>query len=383
MLTLERTGVSLGSGIGSPALVPDVHKIAVLRANGLGDFIVALPALEALRAAYPRADIALLAKDWQVGFLSGRPGPVDRVIVVPPVRGISVAEDGPEGEGRAIEEFFATMRAEHFDLAIQLHGGGRNSNPFVRRLGARVAAGLKTPDAVALDRWIPYNLYQPEILRYCEVMSLVGALPRTLAPGISVTPRDLAESLRVVPPTDKPLVAIHPGATDPRRWWPPESFARVADALACAGAELAIIGTDVERRSVEGVLGAMSAPAWDTSGQLSLGGLAGLLSRCRMVVGNDSGPLHLAQAVGAATVGIYWAYNLMNYGPFTRSRHHPLVSWCLDCPVCHRRLVGASCEHRVSLVTEVSVEDVRTAALDLFHATADEQTRGVLLSSLP
>src|SRR5579883_225475 len=207
MLTLERTGVSLGSGIGSPALVPDVHKIAVLRANGLGDFIVALPALEALRAAYPRADIALLAKDWQVGFLSGRPGPVDRVIVVPPVRGISVAEDGPEGEERAIEEFFATMRAEHFDLAIQLHGGGRNSNPFVRRLGARVAAGLKTPDAVALDRWIPYNLYQPEILRYCEVMSLVGALPRTLAPGISVTPRDLAESLRVVPPTDKPLVA--------------------------------------------------------------------------------------------------------------------------------------------------------------------------------
>lgn len=66
--------------------VPGVRRIAVLRANVLGDFIFALPALEALRAAYPQAEIVLLAKKWHATFLQGRPGPVDRVVAVPPFR---------------------------------------------------------------------------------------------------------------------------------------------------------------------------------------------------------------------------------------------------------------------------------------------------------
>ena len=65
---------------------PDVHKIAVLRVNALGDFIVALPAIEALRAAYPEAEIVLLAGAWHAAFLRGRPGPVYPVVVLPPSR---------------------------------------------------------------------------------------------------------------------------------------------------------------------------------------------------------------------------------------------------------------------------------------------------------
>src|SRR5258708_31084265 len=68
--------------------VPGVRKIAVLRANALGDFILTLPALEALRAAYPHAEIVLLAKKWHAAFLANRPGPVDRVVVVPPYGGV-------------------------------------------------------------------------------------------------------------------------------------------------------------------------------------------------------------------------------------------------------------------------------------------------------
>ena len=66
--------------------VPGVRRIAVLRANAIGDFIFTLPALEALRAAYPQAEIVLLAKKWHAAFLRGRPGPVDRVVAVPPFR---------------------------------------------------------------------------------------------------------------------------------------------------------------------------------------------------------------------------------------------------------------------------------------------------------
>src|SRR5437667_7394301 len=72
--------------------VPDVHKIAVLRANAIGDLTFALPALEALCAAYPGAELVLLGQEWHARFLEGRPGPVDRVVVVPPYRGVSLPD---------------------------------------------------------------------------------------------------------------------------------------------------------------------------------------------------------------------------------------------------------------------------------------------------
>src|SRR5919109_5082980 len=167
---------------------PDVRKIAVLRVNRLGDFIVAVPALEALRAAYPGAEIVLLAKDWHAAFLAGRPGPVDRVVVVPPARGVGENNDFAEDPGR-LERFFDAIARERFDLAIQIHGGGRYSNPFLLRLGARLTVGLKTPDAAPLDRWVPYIYFQPEIVRHLEVVALAGARPVTLEPRLAVTPR--------------------------------------------------------------------------------------------------------------------------------------------------------------------------------------------------
>ena len=86
------------------------------------------------------------------------------------------------------------------------------------------------------------------------------------------------------------------------------------------------------------------------------------------MVGNDSGPFHLAAAVGAATVGVYWCGNLINAGPFTRTRHRPLASWRLDCPVCGTDCTRATCDHTASFVAGVSVEDVVEEALDLLAA---------------
>src|SRR5919205_4030517 len=169
--------------------VPDVAKIAVLRANALGDYLFCLPALEALRAAYPSAEIVLLGAPWHHRFLTGRPGPVDRVLVVPPAPGIRDRlpdeQDAPE---RAA--FLEAARAERFDIALQMHGGGRNTNPFVAALGARVTAGLRATDAPPLDRWIRYVYYQPEVFRYLEVVRLVGARPVGYHPVLELTDDD-------------------------------------------------------------------------------------------------------------------------------------------------------------------------------------------------
>ncbi len=348
--------------------VPDVSKIAVLRANALGDFIFTLPALEALRAAYPQAEIVLLGKAWHKEFLAGRPSPIDRVVVVPRYGGVG-EEPGIEEDTEELEHFFGAMEREHFDLALQMHGGGRYSNVFMHRLGARMTVGSQTPDALPLDRNLRYIYFQHEVIRYKEIVSLVGAHNDLIEPRIALIQADMDEAQRVVPEGHEPLVVLHPGASDVGRRWPTEKFAQVGDALAGAGAQVVVTGTLEERELVEAVVEKMEARAEGLAGKLSLGGLAGLLARCHLVVSNDTGPRHLAAAVGAATVSIYWCINLVNSSPLTRAHHRPITSWRLNCPICGRNSLQDKCNHKVSYVADVEVANVVEQALDLFFLT--------------
>jgi ADP-heptose:LPS heptosyltransferase len=360
-------------------LVEGVEKLAVLRANAIGDYVVSLPALQALRAAYPAAELVLLGAPWHARFLAGRPGPVDRCLTVPALAG--VRDDRPPAPAADVEAFVARARAERFDLAVQLHGGGRHSNPFLRRLGARVTAGSRTPDAAALDRTVPYTPHQHEILRFLEVAGLVGAAPVTLEPRLEVTDADRAEAAAALPgDDDRPLVVLHPGANDPRRRWPVERLAAVAEELARKGARLAVVGTAAERPLAERLLAALDGDAADLAGRLGLGGLVGLLDGAALLVGNDSGPRHLAAAVGAATVAVYWGVHLGSYGPLLRARHRAVTSWRLHCPVCGADGLTVDCRprHQASFVADVPVDEVLAEALDLLAAEAagPGQSRG-------
>jgi ADP-heptose:LPS heptosyltransferase len=359
-----------------PGLCSVLRKIALLRANAIGDFIFALPALEALRAAHPAAEIVLLGAPWHAQFLADRPGPVDRVVVVPPLPGIREAKpDGPPGEDAA--EFLAKMRTEQFDVAVQLHGGGRHSNPLIRSLGADLTVGLRDADAAPLDRWIPYTYYQPEVFRYLEVVGLLGAAPVTYTPRLAVTEADRSalRAAGVPEPAGIPRVALHPGATDPRRRWPAERFAAAGDALAAAGVEILVTGTASERDLVDEVVTGMRAPARPLVDAVSLGGLAALYAECAVVLANDTGPVHLAAAVGTPTVGLFWVGNFINGAPVSRARHRPLISWAIHCPVCgvdctrdiypQRKALATGCAHRPSFVADIPVAEVVEAATDL------------------
>ena len=347
--------------------IPEVTKIAVLRANGLGDYLFSVPALESVAAAYPGAELVLLGAPWHERFLSGRAGPVDRVMVAPALPGIRTEEPDDPVPARAAGVFLDQARTEGFDLAIQLHGGGRNSNPIVKALGARVTAGLRAPDAPPLDRWIRYVYYQPEVFRYLEVAGLVGAEPVTFLPRLALHAADRAEARTVeqVAAGAAPRVALHPGATDRRRRWPASNFAAVGDAAAAAGFAVVVTGTGPEASIVDEVIAAMRAPASPVVDAVSVGGLAALFAECAAVVANDTGPLHLAAAVGAPTVGIFWIGNLINAGPAYRRGHRPYLSWTLRCPVCGMDCNLGRCEHDDSFVTDVSPADVVEGLLDL------------------
>jgi len=188
-----------------------------------------------------------------------------------------------------------------------------------------------------------------------------------------VTEADREASRLVVPDGDRPLVALNPGAGDPERRWSPERFAAVGEALAAAGARVVITGAEWDRPFATTMTQHMRENVEDVTGQLTLGGLVGLLSRCAVVISNDSGPLHLARAVGTATIGIYWCFNAINAGPIETAYHRAMISWTVSCPVCGINRAHFRCDHHPSFVAEVSAEAVTSAGMELLEMVRQER----------
>lgn len=402
----KMTGAGYAVGPLGPRLT-GVRRIAVLRGGGLGDVLFTLPAMKALARTYPEAQITLLGTPLHQALFDGRDGPVHRVEVLPHAEGV---RPGPE-DPTAIQDFFARMREQAFDLAIQLHGGGRFSNPFLLRLGARHTVGTRTGDAVPLERALPYLYYQHEVLRALEVVGLVGASTEQLTPRIQVMASDRSAAAPALAGTTtaRPRLVIHPGATDVRRRWSVDRFALLARWAAEDGFDVDIVGDESERDLAQAVVDAASTsdlqaaaragraqpagaalpdPGRDLqhvrplgptpgtirslAGQLSLPGLVGLLAASDVMVGNDSGPRHLAEAVGVPTVGIYWAGNVITAAPLGRAEHRLHIGWTTRCPICGSDLTqigwtAQECQHQFPLNDAVRPQDVYADVLDLLE----------------
>ncbi|UKA73602.1 glycosyltransferase family 9 protein [Arthrobacter sp. FW306-07-I] len=375
-LTAEFGGAGqVGVGVG-PVLekFDAVSRIVVLRGGGLGDLIFAIPAMAALKAAYPEATITLLGTPIHKALLAALKSPVDEVVVLPFAEGVRPGEEDAE----ELERFFAQMRSRNFDLAVQVHGGGRYSNPFLLRLGARHTVGTRTPDAASLERTIPYLYYQNEPLRALEVAGFAGAFPVDLEARLS--PADCGAATEAAnSEAGQPLVVIHPGATDPRRRWPAEKFAELAAACAADGSRVIIVGDSSEQELAEGIAERAASPGVrSVAGALDMAGLVSLLAEADVVVANDSGPRHLAQALGVPTVGIFWAGNVINAGALGRSLHRVHASWVTTCPTCGIDVTQVGwtaprCAHDDSVVATIGVPEVYEDVLSLTATTFAKQ----------
>lgn len=349
-----------------PAL-RDVRRIAVFRPNAVGDFMFSLPALHALRATYREAQIVYLGRQWHREFLEGRPGPVDRVLVAPPMPGLGAEEGDPRARAAA-DMFIGEIRNARFDIALQMFGGGRFANPVVDRFDARLSAGMRAPDAAPLDRCIRYGGSANRRLQLLEVAALAGARAWPMTGNqLAVTAADRIGAAQLVPEQPlRPLVVLQPGASDARGQWPASRFAAVGDALAGLGAQLVVNGSREESAVVREVVEAMRHDAIDLSGRASLSALCGLLERAVLVVSNDNGPLHMALALERPCVGIYWFTNLIESAPLTQHNHRAAMSVRTCCPVCGVENIAQRCAHDVSFVDDVALEEVAALAVGLF-----------------
>lgn len=321
-----------------------VRRIVVLRALMLGDTMCAVPALRALRRAWPEACISLLGLPASRELVS-RLGCVDRWLPFPGWPGL------PEQpvDVHALPDFISRMQAAQWDLAVQLHGSGQLTNPLISLFAARHTAGLRAeggfaPEPALFCTWPDQGSEVQRLLAWCRHLDLPtddGRLEFPLQPGDD-------EALRLAWPAwghGPPYACLHAGAQLASRRWPVERFAGVAQALHDMGLAVVLTGTAAERPLVDrlsALLQTRGVPHVDLAGATTLWTLGSLLRNARVLVCNDTGVSHVAAALGTPSVVVSCGSDAARWAPADTARHRVLAAPAAcrpcahaDCPVGH------------------------------------------------
>jgi heptosyltransferase-2 len=320
-------------------LLPDVSasppRVLVKEVNWLGDLVISLPALRAVRRRFPASHLAVLIREELAGFFDGCEW-IDEVI--------GYRRGGGMRSIAAQRRIVSEIRAHRFDLAI-LFPNSFSSALWVtlarvpRRAGyATDARGLlltakARPDAAASDgHQVNYWLGL--------VKKTIGAQgdPADCALAAAAAKRERMAAMLAARRTNPgaKLVAIAPAAAyGPAKEWPPEHYATLIDLLAArCHAQCVLVGAPAERERCDRIAALSRRGAIVTAGETGIGDLIALLSLCDGFVGNDSGPMHLAGALGIPTVAIFGSTNPGRTGPLgPRVRviyQPPPCSPCLD-----------------------------------------------------
>ncbi|QSN62843.1 glycosyltransferase family 9 protein [Caballeronia sp. M1242] len=310
-----------------------VERIAIFRALQLGDMLCCVPAMRALRRAYPNAHIALIGLPWAHSFVERYAHLVDELILFPGAVGFPEQEE----TDAHLPAFYDAMRARRFDLAIQLHGSGGVANDIVEAMHARVNAGFLKPDeAPRAGVFIPWPDALQEVARYNALMQALGIDAHDTQLEIPLTQHDTHECDELIERyglDTARLVLVHAGAQLPSRRWPAERFAQVAAALSSDGWQVALTGSAGEAAITASIANTPGVNAIDLTGKTSLGGLAALVARARLIVCNDTGLSHVAAAMRTKSVVIASGSDTQRWAPLDHERHRVLADYppCRPC----------------------------------------------------
>jgi ADP-heptose:LPS heptosyltransferase len=331
-LFLTRTQAARQAMRGQAGPTRHCPRIGVFRALVLGDMLCALPALKALRAAHPDAQLTLIGLPW-AAELAARLSFIDEFIPFPGFPGLP--EQRPDLA--ALGAFFAKARAHRFDLLLQMHGSGSITNPIVLACRARHTAGFYLPGAHCPDtsRFIEWPRSGHEIERCLALTDALGMRREGLHESrherlrleLPLTDGDHAQLGRLWPVRQgRPsrYVCIHPGAQLRSRRWPVERFTAVADGLAADGFTIVLTGTAGEAVLGERLRLSMKAPVVDFIGRTNLWTLAALIENARLLVCNDTGVSHIAAALGTPSVVVSMGSDVARWAPLDARRHRVL-----------------------------------------------------------
>lgn len=345
----------------------EAQKIMVRAPNWIGDAVMALPALEALRARFGDAEIVVVSKPWVSELYEHHPA-LNRQIVYDR----EGSHRGPAGFWGLVQN----LRQERFDAAILFQNAFHAAwMAWCARIPVRVGyardgrsrlltEALEVPPVAAYGHHASYYtqlLFRAGIIDKCEPIQGVRLV---VAKTEQKWAREHLQSLGL--DGLRFLVGIHPGASfGPAKCWLPERFADLADRLVEAlHADILLFGSEAEKPLAEEIAGEMEHVPTIVAGGTTLRQLMALFAQCRLIVSNDSGPMHLAAGLGVPQVAIFGSTNERLTGPLSAQarvvKHEVACSPCglRECPIDFRCMNG------------LSVDVVYRATLELVNQTA-------------
>jgi len=320
-------------------------KIVVRMPNWIGDALFALPALESLKAAHPEAEIWLAGNAWIKALIAGEDA--EKIIIMPDLR-----------KWKAVRAAARTLKARRFDIGLLL------TNSFSSAL-LFSAAGIPQRWGYRGDGrgWLltksrPKKAEDPPshmVYYYLRLLEELGmkTLPPEIRLSVSAEDRERARKRLAGFGADlkKPLVVLNPGAAyGPAKRWPASRFAELSRLLQDGkGAQLALTGAPEDAPAAEEISAALSKKPLNLAGRTTLEELLGVISQAAVFVTNDTGPMHIANALRVPVVALFGPTDPRATAPFhspaTVLRKEDIPCWpCLNrvCPFDHRCLLRIS-----------------------------------------
>jgi lipopolysaccharide heptosyltransferase II len=327
------------------------ERILVIKLDHLGDVLLATPVFSNLRRAYPNAELHALTGAWSRVVLE-KHSDVNKVIEY---NSPAFCRTGQPTSFRGTFKLYRELRRQKYDLMVELRGDWRTVwFAFGRLTPKRLSrAALQIANRLGFTQFSGTH----ETTRNLDVLKQAGIPTPVQTASFSVTAEDekwasdFLATYRI--DRQRPLIAIHPGSPIALKRWLPDRYAEVSDWLiAQKRAQILFVGVEDEIPIVIEIQALMRGESINIAGKTTLAQLASILHTCNVFIGNDSGPMHLAAAVGTRTIGLY--------GPGDPTRFGPAGVKCQtirgqpDCPC-----VGTTCRFgKAGCMSEIQVTDV-------------------------
>jgi len=339
--------------------------ILIIKLSAIGDVVHSLPLLEVLRGRFPDARIDWVIEEAASNIVEGHPD-LDELIVFPRKSWLDRCIRKREyiNIGKELVTFFKKLRGREYHVVIDLQGllksgvltffarGSRKIGLNGAREGSsffvKERVSFPGPDIHALDR-------------YLCVAKHLGAVDPVWNGKIPIydTDKRYVDDLLVGLEANCALVAINPMAKWESKLWDLERFACLADVInKNLGATSIFTGSKSDKIAIEKIVAGMTTKALNLAGKTNLKQLAYLYGKCKVVVSTDTGPMHMAAAMGSSVVGIFGPTSPLRTGPY--GRKHRVVRVGLPCSPCFKR----SCDH-MSCMRGITVEQVYDAVKEV------------------
>lgn len=295
-----------------PLLRTDEPRILIARLSAIGDCIQTMPLAAALRERFPRAKITWVVEPMAASLVRIFAA-VDEVLVVPKRFAHSLTK---------LWQLRRELRRGRFDLSLDPQGLSK-SGLVVWLSGAPLRIGLARPAGREVNPWFQTHLVTSRAVhmvdRYLELLQPLGVEPNRPRFDLRIPAEatQAAERLAALPQFAGRFAVLNPGAGWPSKLWPLDRFAAVARHLADRGLGSVVVwGSDRERAWAESIVSAAKSPNVLVAPPTSLPELTAVLKAARLFIGSDTGPLHLAAAVGTPSIGLFGSSLGSAAGPY-------------------------------------------------------------------